>query len=219
MNRRYDRPNRNNVKNNSFGKDNNVSKQREKRRLPILLVIAIDVLIAALALLIFSLYYFILPRDLSQDSQVLPEASQTEDTNTEGSSTTDTEVSWSTKFADKFTKGEVEKTENSYKSANVNISIEKVQEDDVTYYVADIYIADIKYFKTAFAKDTYGKGYHEGTDTIAENNDAIIAINGDYYANNAGIVIRNGVLYRDEIYKIRWSCTTTAACRRIQQMR
>ena len=33
---------------------------------------------------------------------------------------------------------------------------------------------------------------------MAENNDAIFAINGDYYGfRDTGIIIRNGVIYRD----------------------
>ena len=108
---------------------------------------------------------------------------------------------WGAKFEGLFTDGEVEKTEDSYKSANISIDIEKVQTDDVTYYVADIYLKDLKFFKTAFAKGKYGKGLHDQTDVIAAQNNAILAINGDYYGNNAGPVVRNGVLYRDEKYK------------------
>lgn len=56
----------------------------------------------------------------------------------------------------------------------------------------------MKYFKTAFADDTYGRNITAKTSEIAESKNAVLAINGDYYgARNAGYVIRNGVLYRD----------------------
>lgn len=71
--------------------------------------------------------------------------------------------------------------------------------DKVTYYVADIYVKSLSYFKTAFAKDTYGTNVKEDAITIAENNNAVLAITGDSYGNNTtGIVVRNGVLYRTE---------------------
>ncbi|WP_204249606.1 hypothetical protein [Paenibacillus crassostreae] len=38
----------------------------------------------------------------------------------------------------------------------------------------------------------------ENTSTIAANNDAIFAINGDYYSfRDDGVIIRNGTLFRD----------------------
>ena len=52
--------------------------------------------------------------------------------------------------------------------------------------------------KTAFAENSYGKNITEKTSSIAENANAILAINGDFYgAQEDGYVIRNGVLYRD----------------------
>ena len=170
-------------------------------------VIVADILIAALLLNVFALYYFLLPRDLSRGAQQLASRKQAENTDAVmlGSADTLTDAqavqNWAEKFTGKFTNGEVEKTANSYRSPNISVNIEKAQRDGVTYYVADIYLADIKYFKTAFAKGTFGSGIHDATDVIAEENGAVIAINGDYSGSNAGPVVRNGVLYRDEVYK------------------
>lgn len=48
------------------------------------------------------------------------------------------------------------------------------------------------------AQNTYGKNVTQKTSEMAEENNAVIAINGDYYgAKESGYVIRNGVLYRD----------------------
>lgn len=46
----------------------------------------------------------------------------------------------------------------------------------------------------------YSKSNSEATSAIAERHDAILAVNGDYYnyKDKNGLVIRNGVLYRDE---------------------
>ncbi len=89
-------------------------------------------------------------------------------------------------------------TDNSYKDDNVDISIEKVEKNGVVFYVADVKLSDISYLKTAFAKNTFGKNITETTSTIAKENQAIFAVNGDYYGfRDTGIIIRNGILYRD----------------------
>lgn len=188
-------------------------------KIPVAKLIITDVLVAALLLNAFALYYFILPRDLSGGAQQLPEQRSAGEAEAVQESAADAEIfssidatadtqaepekdtSWAEKFAGKFTGGAVEQTENSYRSGNISIGIEKVERDGVTYYVADIYLKDIKYFRTAFAKGTFGSGIHAATDVIAEENGAVLAINGDYSGSNAGPVVRNGVLYRDEVYQ------------------
>lgn len=90
----------------------------------------------------------------------------------------------------------------SYTSDSVQISITKVETGSgsgkVTYYVADVQVADGVNINTAFAKDLVGQNITQDTSVIAENNDAILAINGDYYGfRDDGILIRNGVVYRD----------------------
>jgi exopolysaccharide biosynthesis protein len=89
-------------------------------------------------------------------------------------------------------------SENSYKDDHISITIETVREYDTTFYVADIQVSDASYLKTAFADDTYGRNIKETTSDIAESNNAIFAINGDYYGfSNDGYVLRNGTVYRD----------------------
>lgn len=70
--------------------------------------------------------------------------------------------------------------------------------DKVTYYVADVYVAGISCVKTALAENTYGKNIKEYVSSMADNNNSILAISGDFYGNSEdGVVIRNGVLYRN----------------------
>ncbi|MET4097878.1 exopolysaccharide biosynthesis protein [Agrococcus sp. UYP10] len=53
--------------------------------------------------------------------------------------------------------------------------------------------------RSAFADDAFGENITELPSVIAEGVGASLAINGDYYGfRDSGIVIRNGVLYRDE---------------------
>lgn len=94
---------------------------------------------------------------------------------------------------------------NNYKSDHIQFSTDKVEigngSNKITYYVSDIYITNVKYLKTAFAYGEYGKNFKESTLEMALDNNALLAINGDYYGNNeVGVVIRNGVQYRSEVY-------------------
>lgn len=96
--------------------------------------------------------------------------------------------------------GEVIITENSYSDENIEIAIERDRENGTTFYVADITIKNPNLLKTAFANNTYGRNIKEATSVIASENNAILAINGDFYGfRNSGYVLRNGVAYRDTI--------------------
>ncbi len=89
-------------------------------------------------------------------------------------------------------------TENSYSDKNIEITLTEYREYDTSIYVADINISSSEYLKTAFAEDSYGRNVTEKTSEIAQSQDAILAINGDFYGSQqSGYVIRNGVLYRD----------------------
>ncbi|MET0432544.1 MAG: phosphodiester glycosidase family protein [Cellulomonas sp.] len=94
-------------------------------------------------------------------------------------------------------------TGTTYESDDASISISTVVtgsgDDQVTYYVADVTLSDATVLRSAFANNQFGTNITETTSAIAEDNDAVFAINGDYYGfRDTGIVIRNGVVYRDE---------------------
>ena len=92
---------------------------------------------------------------------------------------------------------EAQVTEDSYDDGNIRITIETERDYGSTVYIADIQVSDPAYLKTAFADSTYGRNIKQTTSDIAEANDAIFAVNGDYYGfRNSGYVLRNGVAYR-----------------------
>ena len=102
------------------------------------------------------------------------------------------------KFADQYT-DTVIVTENSYSSPDISITVseETAANGRITYYLADIYVRDITCFQSALARNTYGSGYRDSITNMSVLNNALLAINGDYYGNtNEGVVIRNGVIYR-----------------------
>ncbi len=87
-------------------------------------------------------------------------------------------------------------TTNTYEDENIKIEISTYRKYDTTIYVADVWTSSA-YLKTAFANNQYGKNITSKTSTIATNNNAILAINGDYYGvQERGYVLRNGVIYR-----------------------
>lgn len=94
-------------------------------------------------------------------------------------------------------------TATTYDSDDASISISTVVtgsgDDQVTYYVADVVLSDATVLRSAFADNQFGTNITQTTSEMAEDNDAVFAINGDYYGfRDTGIVIRNGVVYRDE---------------------
>ncbi|MBQ3704872.1 MAG: phosphodiester glycosidase family protein [Clostridia bacterium] len=105
-------------------------------------------------------------------------------------------VTLSEKFAGKYTESVVV-TENSYSSPDISITVTENSLGRTTYYLADIYVRDITCFQSALARDTYGSGFRDSIENMALLNNALLAVNGDYYGNTGeGVVIRNGVIYR-----------------------
>ena len=100
------------------------------------------------------------------------------------------------KFSEQYT-DTVVVTENSYTSPDIAIHVSEETVGATTYYLADIYIRDITCFRSALAQDTYGSGFRDSIENMALLNNALLAVNGDYYGNTGeGVVIRNGVIYR-----------------------
>ena len=106
------------------------------------------------------------------------------------------------KYAEKFTTGEVEQTDSSYRSANVSIEITKntagTESKPIVYYIADIYIKDISSFRTGVALDYKDQNPGErknvmSTLLLSQLTKSLVAISGDNFAFHDGIVVRDGV--------------------------
>lgn len=196
--------------------------KNRKKYWPLYMVLAMDTGIAAVFLFLFCAYLFIFPRPLKAEgladitmppvptetvSQITPppaagvsqpSAQTAADAPSEQLSQPSPDTSgW---FPEKYTSGDVVKTDSSYKSANVNVSISRVQENGVTYFAADIYVRNLSNLRTYFADNTYGTGYRQNVGDMAKASNAILAMSGDYYGNQQrGVVIRNGEVYRKSV--------------------
>ena len=85
-----------------------------------------------------------------------------------------------------------------YSDSNTSITVKQYRAYDSNIYVADVTVSDASALKTALANNTYGRNITDTTSNMAEDNNAVLAINGDYYgARQSGYVIRNGNLYRN----------------------
>lgn len=91
-------------------------------------------------------------------------------------------------------------TDSSYSDGNISVNLTEKTVNETQVYVADVTLSSADYLKTALAQNSYGTNVTAKTSVTAAENNAILAVNGDYYgANSSGYVIRNGVVYRDSI--------------------
>ena len=98
------------------------------------------------------------------------------------------------------TASNVSTSDTSYSDDNISITLKEKTVRNTQVYIADITVSSAEYLKTALAQNTYGTNVTAKTSVTAANNNAILAVNGDYYgANSTGYVIRNGVVYRDTV--------------------
>ena len=191
-----------------------ISAHVRKKRIGVPAMIALDLLCIAVGLLTFAYFHHVrdflfpptaepvvlstpvpaapsieyTPEPARADSTPVPE--QPLQTASEHAET------WSERFAEFFTDGEVIQTENSYRSAHVCVTITTVEQPRQVYRIAEIYVSDLKYLRTSIG--TRGFGSRNMAADLAGVNNAVVAISGDYYsARHEGIVVRNGILYRE----------------------
>lgn len=188
----------------------------KRKQLPVYALVLIDVALTGVALCVFSLFHHVLPQRIDTQPRqitVIPETTMqpmeaalpgptpvSQQMQQEEPEPQPEWVGWCGNYQDKFTTEGTEITENSYRSPDISIEIETVQQNGNTYYVADVYVRSIEFFGTAFAKGEFGHGIRDEVADIAEDAGAIFAVSGDYYgARSSGLVIRNGNLYRDSM--------------------
>ncbi|WP_239124162.1 phosphodiester glycosidase family protein [Rhizocola hellebori] len=93
-------------------------------------------------------------------------------------------------------------TATTYTSQTADLRLTRAEtgsgNSKVTYFVADVKVSDATILRSAFANDEFGENIIANTSDIAAGAGAVFAINGDYYGfRDTGIVIRNGVAFRD----------------------
>lgn len=172
-----------------------------KKKKVFLLVIE-ELLLTGLFLCIFALFHHVLPRmgmltEKSEPVVVEPVSSPAP------SEEPDERTPWQIKFSEHFSDEPVW-TENSYTSPQVSITISTNSQElngyQQTWYVADIYVADVNNFQTYVENESYSRYISTPAEELAEMAGALISINGDYCNSQGayGFYVRNGVMYQDK---------------------
>ena len=103
-------------------------------------------------------------------------------------------------------------TDTSYSDDNISVTLTENTVSNTQVYIADVTVSSSEYLKTAFAQNTYGNNVTAKTSETAANNNAILAVNGDYYGANTTGYVRDTVredssngdlaIYKDGSFKI-----------------
>lgn len=92
-------------------------------------------------------------------------------------------------------------TETAYEDESITVVMEKYREKDSDINVARITIKSPTQLRTALA-GKYGTTRTNTVMNLAEQNNAIVAMSGDYYANrDRGYIVRQGITYRKNPFK------------------
>lgn len=183
---------------------NIIPRAEKEMKRKLIRAFCLDILLVGIGLNVFALFHHVLdfspktePVELVAPAAPEPSAPVADEGAGPVSEEPERPLTWREKFADKFTDGDVVQTENSYKSGNINITVSKIEEDGIIYHVADIYITDIRYLRGGFSHGVYSARSAPISETASLYN-AVVALSGDHYrARYEGIVVRNGVLYRE----------------------
>ena len=193
-------------------------RQIRRRPKPVWMVALLHLAAVGIALCIFALPHHVLPRSRTslgvvstRDTVPVNAAVQTSTVVETPSTPTEEQPAaepaqaaapaarvgdFSAKFADKFVQGEPQYPENGYISENLNISISEYYQNGIRFYVADFYVRDISCFRSAFAKNEYGRNITEDIHKVAVREQGVLVMNGDFYGiREGGVCVRNGTLY------------------------
>lgn len=184
-----------------------------QKRMPIYKLILVDVLLVGLILVVFAMFHHVIPAfkvkyhrwQKEQTAAVSEPSSPTESPATTPETVPPTDApedhrtEWQKKFAEHFT-DTVVTTDHSYTSPNVSVNIETVTtgegSDQITYHVADVYVASLDNFVTATA---YGEMEYFSTQDVLEMDadaNGILSVSGDFLTYQvSGFLMRNEEIY------------------------
>lgn len=182
------------------------TEKKAIKKAPVPYLILIDIILTCISLGIFMIFFYVIPVKYDSSNKIISTIDEDDTISTFSSDSNDTSSDDQSNNVNDSSISDNNITTtiiNDYTNEDTSISITKkeygVGNDKVTYYVADIKISNVNDFCSAFADNTYGKNIKATVEDISSNTNAIIAINGDFYGNTEdGLIIRNGILYRNE---------------------
>lgn len=200
---------RNNYKIQRPNKNRRPDRSR-KKLMPVWKIAVIDILLTGIFVVMFAYFHHVNPiREKGIEKQLpIPSntvmssvPSQNTDESNEPQDTNEIQKNESVFLASGTP---AQASENSYVSENVNIKLTTETAYDSVINIAEIYVRDVKYLKTAFAGGEYNKSWSDKklVGELAQENNAIFAVNGDQCtARRQSIVVRDGILYRESLFE------------------
>jgi exopolysaccharide biosynthesis protein len=85
----------------------------------------------------------------------------------------------------------------TYVDENIDLTIEQFEGEGGSFFVAEVKLSSVNYLRTALHNGQLGKNITAPTSVIAEDNNALFAISGDFAGyNDRGVIARNGQILR-----------------------
>lgn len=178
-------------------------KSGRTKLLPLPLLILADIFAIAAGLILFALFHHVLVRDpVSEPVNVVSSFSDArKPVHASAEEPEPGEDPLVRRFRELFPDGESGSTSAEYRSGTLAVNYSRVEENHVIYHVAEIFVSDIRLLRCAFSGDSYNSAPLPFSE-IADSHHAVAALSGDYYrARQEGVVVRNGILYRDTPYE------------------
>ena len=135
-----------------------MKSKKEKYGLKAFGIVVMDVLLLGVSLIVFAYFHHVRPEEGGSGTEItrptMTPAPVITPGTTQGGTEPDTTQdnrdwgAWGRKFEDKFDwTGNVSVTDSSYKSRNLNVELRRVAkpQEDIVYYVCDVYFRDIDY--------------------------------------------------------------------------
>jgi len=184
---------------------------RKNRKRPIWLVVLLDLLLTGLLLAVFGFFQIQLPVLRARTGAapapvptplVTPAPAAAEEALLP-SATPDGRTPWQIRFADRFTP-EIVRTETSYTSPEVSITVETHTRDLIrnrtaVYHLADVYLASIDCFRTYTANNELAYLSVQDAGEMDAASGALLSVGGDCYSyQQDGFLLRNGAVYMKE---------------------
>lgn len=94
-------------------------------------------------------------------------------------------------------------TDSEYSAERVSVRVYHASDADsykgyIDYHVADIHLQDVTLLRAGSAGEDFTSIQTAKVGEMAKKYGAILAVSGDYYSENHGVVVRNGVVYHKD---------------------
>ena len=186
---------------------------RQRKSLPLWAAIIVDILAAAL--LVGGWFVARIVRDrLTQTEPIvvaehkatpapaptpLPTPEELEAPEEPAEAESDTRSEWQIRFAEHFS-DEVVSSDNFYSGPNLGVVVThheyEVEKGPVVYHLAEVWTGNIDCFRSGLAATPPRFGMSSSLMKMAEENNAVVAVNGDFCSfSYGGVAVRDGVVW------------------------